>query len=44
MIVVPKFKRLIGDMQEIGVLVTLFCIFHAGLGMIFPSLARLRTM
>ncbi|CAL8164742.1 unnamed protein product [Prunus armeniaca] len=32
------------DYQEIGVLVTLFCIFHAGLGMIFPSLARLRTM
>ncbi|CAN6541933.1 unnamed protein product [Malus baccata var. baccata] len=32
------------DYQEIGVLVTLFCIFHAGLGVVLPSLARLRTM
>ncbi|XP_043708915.1 molybdate-anion transporter isoform X2 [Telopea speciosissima] len=29
---------------EIGVLVTLFCVFHACVGLILPSLARLRTM
>ncbi|XP_019421978.1 PREDICTED: molybdate-anion transporter-like [Lupinus angustifolius] len=32
------------DYQEIGVLVTLFCLFHACVGFIIPSLARLRTM
>ncbi|XP_042508075.1 molybdate-anion transporter [Macadamia integrifolia] len=32
------------DYQEIGVLVTLFCIFHACVGLILPSLAQLRTM
>lgn len=32
------------DYQEIGVLVTLFCLFHACVGFISPSLARLRTM
>ncbi|XP_073011503.1 uncharacterized protein [Typha latifolia] len=32
------------DYQEIGVLVIVFCIFHACVGFILPSLARLRTM
>ncbi|KAI3451950.1 hypothetical protein Pfo_008615 [Paulownia fortunei] len=32
------------DYQEIGVLVTLFCLFHACMGVVLPSLARLRTM
>ncbi|KAA8531597.1 hypothetical protein F0562_006306 [Nyssa sinensis] len=32
------------DYQEIGVLVTLFCLFHTSVGLILPSLARLRTM
>ncbi|KAJ4826656.1 hypothetical protein Tsubulata_001536 [Turnera subulata] len=32
------------DYQEIGVLVMLFCLFHAGVGLAAPSLARLRTM
>ncbi|KAG5528514.1 hypothetical protein RHGRI_029261 [Rhododendron griersonianum] len=32
------------DYQEIGLLVTLFCLFHACVGLILPSLARLRTM
>ncbi|KAE9606806.1 hypothetical protein Lal_00026516 [Lupinus albus] len=32
------------DYQEIGVLVTLFCLFHTCVGFIIPSLARLRTM
>lgn len=32
------------DYQEIRVLVTLFCLFHACLGLILPSLAKLRTM
>ncbi|CAL5372800.1 unnamed protein product [Camellia sinensis] len=32
------------DYQEIGVLVALFCLFHACVGLILPSLARLRTM
>uniref|UniRef100_A0A2P2JDA9 Molybdate-anion transporter isoform X2 n=1 Tax=Rhizophora mucronata TaxID=61149 RepID=A0A2P2JDA9_RHIMU len=32
------------DYQEIGLLVSLFCLFHAGIGLIIPSLARLRTM
>ncbi|GMN34423.1 hypothetical protein TIFTF001_004665 [Ficus carica] len=31
------------DYQEIGVLVTLFCLFHASIGFVLPSLARLRT-
>ncbi|XP_078440585.1 major facilitator superfamily protein [Wolffia australiana] len=31
------------DYQEIGVLVALFCGFHACCGLILPSLARLRT-
>ncbi|KAL5556837.1 hypothetical protein UlMin_039073 [Ulmus minor] len=30
--------------QEIEVLVTLFCLFHFAVGLISPSLARLRTM
>ncbi|KAJ0964090.1 hypothetical protein J5N97_029212 [Dioscorea zingiberensis] len=38
------FLILAYDYQEIGVLVTLFCIFHACVGFILPSLARLRTM
>ncbi|CAN1269163.1 Poly(A)-specific ribonuclease PARN-like [Linum perenne] len=32
------------DYQEIAVLVSLFCLFHAVAGLITPSLARLRTM
>ncbi|KAF0900822.1 hypothetical protein E2562_035319 [Oryza meyeriana var. granulata] len=32
------------DYQEIGTLMTLFCIFQACVGLILPSLARLRTM
>ncbi|KAI4327378.1 hypothetical protein L6164_019847 [Bauhinia variegata] len=32
------------DYQEIGVLMTLFCLFHACVGFILPSLGRLRTM
>ncbi|KAF6165247.1 hypothetical protein GIB67_030429 [Kingdonia uniflora] len=32
------------DYQEIGFLVTVFCFFHACVGIIEPSLARLRTM
>ncbi|XP_052204683.1 uncharacterized protein LOC127809706 isoform X2 [Diospyros lotus] len=32
------------DYQEIHVLVTLFFVFHACVGLILPSLARLRTM
>ncbi|KAL9257226.1 hypothetical protein AKJ16_DCAP06385 [Drosera capensis] len=32
------------DYQEIGVLLVLFCIFHACTGLMLPSLARLRTM
>ncbi|XP_010277109.1 PREDICTED: molybdate-anion transporter-like isoform X2 [Nelumbo nucifera] len=32
------------DYQDIGFLVTLFCLFHACVGLILPSLARLRTM
>ncbi|KAE8806002.1 molybdate-anion transporter [Hordeum vulgare] len=32
------------DYQEIGTLVILFCIFHASVGFILPSLARFRTM
>ncbi|KAL6993822.1 hypothetical protein U1Q18_011935 [Sarracenia purpurea var. burkii] len=32
------------DYQEIGVLVALFCLFHACVGLILPALARLRTM
>ncbi|KAM3211487.1 hypothetical protein ACQJBY_064945 [Aegilops geniculata] len=32
------------DYQEIGTLVILFCIFHACVGFILPSLARFRTM
>ncbi|KAM7507169.1 hypothetical protein LguiA_017622 [Lonicera macranthoides] len=32
------------DYQEIGVLVALFCVFHACIGLILPSLARLRTL
>ncbi|PSS30705.1 Molybdate-anion transporter like [Actinidia chinensis var. chinensis] len=32
------------DYQEIGVLVTLFCLFHVCVGLVLPSLARLRTM
>ncbi|XP_048233039.1 molybdate-anion transporter [Ricinus communis] len=32
------------DYQEIGALVSVFCVFHAGVGLIIPSLARLRTM
>ncbi|KAH6796586.1 Major facilitator superfamily protein [Perilla frutescens var. hirtella] len=32
------------DYQEIEVLVTLFCLFQTCLGIVLPSLARLRTM
>lgn len=32
------------DYQEIGFLVVVFCIFHACVGFILPSLARLRTL
>ncbi|OMO56524.1 hypothetical protein CCACVL1_26485 [Corchorus capsularis] len=32
------------DYQEIGVLVTQFSLFHVCIGLILPSLARLRTM
>ncbi|KAI3462706.1 hypothetical protein Pfo_019369 [Paulownia fortunei] len=32
------------DYQEIGVLVTLFCLFQTCMGVVLPSLARLRTM
>lgn len=32
------------DYQEIGILVTLFSLFHACVGLIHPLLARLRTM
>ncbi|KAJ4783892.1 Major facilitator superfamily protein [Rhynchospora pubera] len=32
------------DYQEIGALLMLFCIFHACVGFILPSLATLRTM
>lgn len=32
------------DYQEIGVLVALFCLFQSCVGLILPSLARLRTM
>jgi hypothetical protein len=39
-----NFIFFISNMQEIGVLVTLFCLFHACVGLILPSLARLRTM
>ncbi|KAJ4714756.1 Molybdate-anion transporter like [Melia azedarach] len=38
------FSMIAYDYQEIGVLVTLFCLFHACVGLILPSLARLRTM
>jgi hypothetical protein len=38
------FTLFISNMQEIGVLVTLFCLFHACVGLILPSLAKLRTM
>ncbi|KAL4568768.1 hypothetical protein LXL04_024383 [Taraxacum kok-saghyz] len=31
------------DYQEIGILVGLFCLFHACIGLILPCLARLRT-
>ncbi|KAF5752849.1 molybdate-anion transporter [Tripterygium wilfordii] len=32
------------DYQEVGVLVSLFCIFHTGVGLVIPSLARLKSM
>ncbi|KAJ8769319.1 hypothetical protein K2173_002523 [Erythroxylum novogranatense] len=32
------------DYQEVGFLVALFCLFHMAVGLITPSLARLRTM
>ncbi|CAN8283969.1 unnamed protein product [Cochlearia groenlandica] len=32
------------DYQEIGFLVVLFCLFHGCVGLILPSLAKLRTM
>ena len=38
------FTLFISDLQEIAVLVTLFCLFHACVGLILPSLAKLRTM
>ncbi|CAI0405613.1 unnamed protein product [Linum tenue] len=39
-----SFSVIAYDYQEIAVLVSLFCLFHAVLGLIIPSLARLRTM
>ena len=44
MLDVGTFTLFISDLQEIGVLVTLFCLFHACVGLILPSLAKLRTM
>ena len=41
---VGTFTLFISDLQEIAVLVTLFCLFHACVGLILPSLAKLRTM
>lgn len=32
------------DYQDIGVLVVLFCLFHASAGLVLPSLAKLRSM
>lgn len=32
------------DYQDIGVLVVLFCLFHASVGLVLPSLAKLRSM
>ncbi|CAN4082995.1 unnamed protein product [Withania somnifera] len=32
------------DYQDIEILLVLFCIFHACVGLVLPSLARLRTM
>ncbi|GJY61134.1 molybdate-anion transporter [Tanacetum coccineum] len=32
------------DYQEIGILIGLFCLFHACIGLVLPSLARLRTL
>lgn len=40
--IVLEFMRF--GLQEIGVLVTQFSLFHACIGLILPSLARLRTM
>lgn len=39
-----SLKLLICTVQEIVVLVTLFCLFQASVGLILPSLAKLRTM
>ncbi|CAI0406302.1 unnamed protein product [Linum tenue] len=39
-----SFSVIAYDYQEIAVLVSLFCLFHAVVGLIIPSLARLRTM
>lgn len=30
--------------QDIGILMVLFCLFHASAGLVLPSLARLRSM
>ncbi|KAL5995605.1 hypothetical protein ACLOJK_025669 [Asimina triloba] len=38
-----EFEPFNCDLQEVGFLVTLFCIFHTCIGIILPSLARLRT-
>ncbi|GAA0141380.1 transporter [Lithospermum erythrorhizon] len=32
------------DYQEINILVTLFCLFHVCMGLVLPSVARLRTL
>lgn len=32
------------DYQEVGVLVTVFCLFNACVGLVLPSLSKLRTM
>lgn len=32
------------DYQDVEILLMLFCIFHACVGLVLPSLARLRTM
>uniref|UniRef100_A0A2P2JDA8 Uncharacterized protein n=1 Tax=Rhizophora mucronata TaxID=61149 RepID=A0A2P2JDA8_RHIMU len=44
MLPVHKLTLFVHKVQEIGLLVSLFCLFHAGIGLIIPSLARLRTM
>lgn len=40
----PYSENLLFLTQEVGVLLALFCLFHATVGVISPSLARLRTL